>query len=391
MTLSFLELPLWGLVLITLVLTHITIVSVTIFLHRHQAHRALELHPIASHFFRFWLWLTTGMVTREWVAVHRRHHAKCETPEDPHSPRWFGIRKVLLQGAELYRAGAADLAAVETYGAGTPNDWLERRIYSAHPTVGIALMLLIDMALFGPLGITVWAVQMLWIPFWAAGVVNGLGHYAGYRNFETEDASTNLAPWGFLIGGEELHNNHHAYPASAKLSCQWWEFDIGWFYIRILSLLGLAQVRNVAPRVRFRPTRTEIDSETLGHLIRNRVHVLSWYGRKVILPVLRQEYRFAAKPDRWLLRKAKSLMLREGLPADAGARQFLEQVFGKSHALETVYGFKERLKELWLKTHWDTEGRLQALRGWCRDAEQTGIESLRLFAERLRTYTVQHA
>lgn len=391
MTLGFLELPLWGLVLVTLVLTHITIVSVTIFLHRHQAHRALELHPVASHFFRFWLWLTTGMITREWVAVHRKHHAKCETPEDPHSPRWFGIRKVLLQGAELYRAGAADPATLETYGAGTPDDWLERRIYSTHPTFGIALMLLIDVALFGPVGITVWAVQMLWIPFWAAGVVNGLGHYAGYRNFETEDASTNLIPWGFLIGGEELHNNHHAYPASARLSCRWWEFDSGWFYIRTLSLLGLARVRNVAPRVRFRSTRTEIDSETLGHLIRNRVHVLSWYGRKVILPVLRQEYRFAPKPDRVLLRKAKSLMLREGLPADAGARQFLEQALAKGHALKTVYGFKERLKELWLKTHWDSEDRLQALRAWCRDAEQTGIESLRLFAERLRTYTVQPA
>ncbi|MGD8709946.1 MAG: fatty acid desaturase, partial [Ectothiorhodospiraceae bacterium] len=234
------ELPIWGYVLVTLVLTHVTIIGVTVYLHRHQAHRALDLHPAVAHFFRFWLWLTTGMATREWVAVHRKHHAKCETEADPHSPQVLGLRKVLWEGAELYRAAAADRQTLADYGHGTPDDWLERRIYGAHSNYGPTLMALINLALFGPIGLSIWAVQMLWIPFWAAGVVNGVGHALGYRNFEPVDASTNVSPLGIVIGGEELHNNHHAFASSAKFATRPGEFDIGWMYIRGLQAIGLA-------------------------------------------------------------------------------------------------------------------------------------------------------
>jgi stearoyl-CoA desaturase (delta-9 desaturase) len=241
--------PVGVMVVYTLVLTHITIVSVTVYLHRYSAHRALELHPALQHFFRFWLWLTTGMLTKQWTAIHRKHHATCETPDDPHSPQVHGLTTVLFKGAELYGIEAHKPGTLERFGRGTPDDWMERNVYQRYKRYGIALMAVIDVLLFGALGLTVWAVQMLWIPFLAAGVVNGLGHYAGYRNFETPDASTNLLPWGLLIGGEELHNNHHAYPSSAKLSVKWWEFDLGWFWIRLFSLLGLAKPLRIGPLV----------------------------------------------------------------------------------------------------------------------------------------------
>lgn len=235
----------WGYVVYVLMVTHITISSVTIFLHRYSAHRALDLHPLVQHFFRFWLWLTTGMFTKKWTAIHREHHAQCETEKDPHSPQILGLSKVLWQGAELYRVAGKDKAMIERRGKGTPNDWLEKNLYGKHDRVGIMSMLIINVILFGPLGLTVWAVQMAWIPLTAAGVINGVGHYGGYCNTETNDASTNVFPWGILIGGEELHNNHHAHPTSAKLSLKWWEFDIGWMYIRILKILGLARVKDI--------------------------------------------------------------------------------------------------------------------------------------------------
>jgi stearoyl-CoA desaturase (delta-9 desaturase) len=247
---ALLDLPWWGYILVTLLLTHITIASVTIYLHRHQAHRALELHSSVSYFFRFWLWLSTGTVTKEWTAIHRKHHAKCETVSDPHSPQIVGIKKVLLEGAELYRKEAKNCETLKKYGRGTPNDWLERNLYSKHNSLGIILMLTIDLLLFGPIGLTIWAVQMAWIPVTAAGIINGAGHYWGYRNFQPDNASTNIVPWGILIGGEELHNNHHAFIGSAKLSSKWFEFDIGWLYIRTLAVLGLAKIKRVAPKVR---------------------------------------------------------------------------------------------------------------------------------------------
>ncbi|MCC8992012.1 MAG: fatty acid desaturase, partial [Streptococcus sp.] len=289
LTHGLLNLSFGELVLATLLFTHVTIIAVTIFLHRAQAHRALDLHPVISHCFRFWLWLTTGMVTRQWVAIHRKHHAKCETADDPHSPQILGIRRVLWEGVELYRAEASKLETLDRYGYGTPDDWLERHIYSCHHQLGVTFLLLLNLTLFGAPGLTIWAVQLLWIPFWAAGVINGLGHYWGYRNYEPHDASANLSPIGLLIGGEELHNNHHAFPSSAKLSNKQWEFDIGWFYIRALEILNLAHVKKIAPIPRCIPGKVIIDLDTLRAVILNRFYVMADFSKLVIVPVLREE------------------------------------------------------------------------------------------------------
>jgi stearoyl-CoA desaturase (delta-9 desaturase) len=270
---GILDLPWWGYVLVTLGITHITIASVTIFLHRHQAHRALELHPLVSHFFRLWLWLTTGMVTKEWTAIHRKHHARCETEQDPHSPQIFGLSKVLWEGAELYRKESKNLDTLDHYGKGTPNDWIERNLYTPYSQFGIVVMFIVDALLFGPIGITIWAVQMIWIPLFAAGVINGIGHYWGYRNYESADAATNIVPWGILIGGEELHNNHHAFPGSAKLSSKTWEFDIGWLYIRSLEIFGFAKVKKVAPEPVMNPDKQSVDMETVRAILVTRFHV----------------------------------------------------------------------------------------------------------------------
>ncbi|MFN3920612.1 MAG: fatty acid desaturase [Methylohalobius sp.] len=388
------ELPWWGYVLTVLILTHITIASVTIYLHRCQAHRALELHPIVSHFFRFWLWLTTGMQTKEWAAVHRKHHAKCETQEDPHSPQQLGIKKVLLEGAELYRQACKDREMIQRYGWGTPEDWLERYVYSHRlwSNAGVVLMLVLDGVAFGVLGITVWAIQMLWIPFWAAGVVNGLGHYLGYRNFETQDAATNLIPFGFLIGGEELHNNHHAYPSSAKLSNKWWEFDLGWGYIRLLSLLGLAKVKRVAPKVRIERQAVP-DESTVQAVMHNRFHVLKLYAKAVIVPVLKREYRCAADGKvRKALKQIKPLLIREDrLFLKPCRERLVHAVVGVSQNLQTVYQFKLRLKEIWTRNAPHPGFRLERLKAWCLEAEQSGIDVLREFAAQLRGYALQPA
>ncbi|MFP5406683.1 MAG: acyl-CoA desaturase, partial [Gammaproteobacteria bacterium] len=269
----------WQIVVFTLALTHVTIAAVTIYLHRCQAHRALDLHPVVSHFFRFWLWLTTGMVTREWAAIHRKHHARCETSDDPHSPVRWGLQKVLLEGSELYRAEAKNTETIAKFGHGTPDDWIERNLYTRRSGLGVVLMLAIDVLLFGAIGLTVWAVQMLWIPVWAAGVVNGLGHARGYRNFDCPDAATNLVPWGILIGGEELHNNHHTFASSAKLSVKWYEFDIGWMYIRILSFLRLASVRRTVPKPKLVEARHVIDLATVQAVVAHRYDVMAHYAR----------------------------------------------------------------------------------------------------------------
>ena len=286
---GYLNLSPWAYIGVTLLLTHITIAAVTIFLHRHQAHRSLTLHPLVSHFFRFWLWLTTGMVTKEWVAVHRKHHAKCETPDDPHSPQTRGLAKVLFMGLSLYTAECQNSETVATYGKGTPNDRIENKLYARFRYLGLAVMLVVDALLFGWIGLIIFAVQMLWIPFWAAGVINGIGHYWGYRNFETRDASRNILPIGLLIGGEELHNNHHAYRQSARLSNKWWEFDVGWLYIRLLELIGLARVERAAPTTKFVPTKNVVDIETVKAVIRNRFHILKLYGAQVIRPLIQIE------------------------------------------------------------------------------------------------------
>jgi stearoyl-CoA desaturase (delta-9 desaturase) len=261
----------WQMVIYTLVVTHITIIAVTVYLHRSQAHRALDVHPVLAHFFRAWLWLTTGMGTRAWAAIHRKHHAKCETSEDPHSPQVMGIKKVFWQGAELYRAEAKNAETLSRYGHGTPNDWLENKVYQAFPWQGCAVTLVLSFILFGFPGISIWAIQMLWIPVLAAGVINGIGHYFGYRNFDYADASRNIFPLGILIGGEELHNNHHTHATSAKLSVKWYEFDIGWFYIRVLSALRLATIKKVAQPPQFMATALpHLDLATLQAVVHHR-------------------------------------------------------------------------------------------------------------------------
>ena len=388
---GLLTLPAWGYVAAALALTHVTIASVTIFLHRHQAHRALSLHPIVSHFFRFWLWLTTGMVTKEWVAVHRKHHARCESDEDPHSPQTKGIWRVLFAGAWLYREEAAKSDTLEAFGAGTPDDWLERNVYSKHRFLGIGIMLAADVLLFGAAGIAIFVVQMIWIPFWAAGVINGVGHYWGYRNFETQDASRNIVPIGLLIGGEELHNNHHAYGSSAKLSNKWWEFDVGWLYIRTLELLGLANVRRTAPRTRFAAGRPVVDMDMLRAVVANRFHVLKLYGTQVVRPVVRAEARALGRDARRGLKRIKALILREEAGLDSAHRRHLEEVLRDNATLKTIYEFKLRLKALWTQQAKGQQELLARLQAWCADAESSGIAALEESARPLRGYRAQPA
>jgi len=389
---GLIDLSFWGYFWVTLGLTHVTIASVTIFLHRHQAHRALTLHPLISHFFRFWLWLTTGMITREWAAIHRKHHAKCEAEEDPHSPQQVGIATVLFAGARLYRREAANSETVETYGHGTPDDWLERSVYSKYRYTGIGAMLLIDILLFGLPGAAIWLVQMVWIPFWAAGVINGVGHFWGYRNFETQDASKNIVPWGILIGGEELHNNHHAYGVSARLSNKWWEFDIGWLYIRVLEALGLAQVRRVAPKTRFVAELGVVDMEVLRAVVTNRFHVLKLYGSHVVAPVLRTQARIADSGwGRRQLRQIRRRLVSEN-PVEKGCSGVnLAATLANNQTLQTVYEFKQRLRDVWMQRGKDQAELLIRLQAWCTEAEASGIAALREFSRQLRGYRSQLA
>ena len=378
----------WGYIAVALVFTHITIAAVTIYLHRHQAHRALDLHPIPSHFFRFWLWMTTGMVTKAWSAIHRKHHAKCETEEDPHSPQVLGLKKVFWEGSELYRKEAKNQETLDKYGHGSPDDWIERNLYTGHSRLGIVLMFIINVLLFGAAGISIWAVQMIWIPITAAGIINGIGHYWGYRNYEPEDASTNVSPWGILIGGEELHNNHHAFPGSAKLSSKPWEFDIGWFYIRILEILGLAHVKKVAPEPVIMPGKQEADLETLRAVIINRLHVLSHYCRDVIVPVFKDELHKADNSRQALFARARRLLVRDQSLMDDTAKKRLNSVLERSAALKTVYQHKLSLQKIWQRSNSSQETLLHSLEQWCKEAEATGIKRLQDFALTLRGYAL---
>ena len=380
-----------GYIGVALLLTHITIAAVTIFLHRQQSHHALELHPGVSHFFRFWLWLTTGMVTKEWVAIHRKHHAKCETADDPHSPRYQGLATVLFKGAWLYRQEARNKETLEKYGHGTPDDWVERHVYSRLPILGVTLMALIDMLLFGAAGIVIFVVQMVWIPFWAAGVINGLGHHAGYRNFETVDASTNILPWGILIGGEELHNNHHAYPSSAKLSNKWWEFDIGWMYIRLMETFRLAKIKRVAPEIHYTNGKQIIDIDTVRAVVSNRFHIMKLYGKKVIKPVIRDAQRKADHIGQKLLKRSRKLMIREDLEPGVRGHETINIVIQQYRSLATVYRFKQQLRKIWTHAGNSQANRVQRLQAWCTEAEQTGIRALEDFSQYLREYGLRKA
>ena len=378
-----LDLPWWGYIAYTLILTHITIAGVTIYLHRHSAHRALDLHPIPAHFFRFWLWLTTGMLTKHWTAIHRKHHAKCETVDDPHSPQIFGIRKVLLQGAELYRKEGRNQETLDRYGYGTPDDWLERNIY-CHDRWGIAIMLITNVILLGPIGITVFAVQMLWIPFLAAGVINGIGHYWGYRNFQPADASTNIIPWGILVGGEELHNNHHAYATSAKLSNRWYEFDIGWLYIRILETLGLAHVKKIAPKLVLDNSKTSCDLATLQAVLTHRYEVIAKYATSLRqtcageLQALKGAGVDMGKLKRWLRIDKAALPAAELEQREAAIRQ--------SQKLATVLTMRDELAQVWQRSTASKEQLVKQLEDWCHRAEASGIEALQQFSRQLRCY-----
>ena len=382
---GLLNLSWWQIVLFTLAVTHITIASVTIFLHRAQAHRAMDLHPIPAHFFRFWLWLTTGMVTREWVAIHRKHHAKCETPDDPHSPQTRGIDTVLWRGAELYRAEAKNQETIAKFGHGTPNDWIERNLYTRFSWQGVGLMLIIDLALFGVIGLSVWAVQMLWIPVTAAGVINGIGHYWGYRNFEAPDASTNISPWGLVIGGEELHNNHHTYPTSAKFSIKKYEFDIGWIYISLMRKIGWATVKKMPPKLQLGAVRPVADEKTLEVLIANRYEVMAGYAREMRrvcaaeIALLKER-----QADLSPLKAAKRWLHRDDDRVPAPVRPQLARARAAHPVLDKMVTMREELRQMWMNTSQSREQLACELQAWCRRAEESGIVALQQFSLKLR-------
>lgn len=379
------DLAWWQVVLYTLVTTHITIAAVTIFLHRSQAHRSLDLGAIPAHFFRFWLWIGTGMQTKEWVAIHRKHHAKCETVDDPHSPQTRGLNTVMWRGAELYRSEARNAETLKKFGHGTPDDWMERHVYTRFGWQGVGLMLILNVLLFGAIGLTVWAVQMLWIPFWAAGVVNGVGHYWGYRNFEAVDASTNLVPWGIVIGGEELHNNHHTYPTSAKFSVKKYEFDIGWVYISAMQKIGWAKVKKVPPRMRWGDVKPVADEHTLEAVIANRYEVMARYARGVRKACREElEQLKARKADVSNMRAAKRWLHRDSDKVPAHWQQKLADARAAHPVLDKMVTMREELRQLWLNTSHSREQLTADLQAWCQRAEASGIKTLQDFARRLR-------
>lgn len=386
---GILDFSVWQKVIATLVLTQITIVSVTLYLHRHSAHNALDLHPILKHFFRLWLWLATGTNTKEWTAIHRKHHAKCETEEDPHSPVVKGLDTVLWTGAELYRKEAENQETLDRYGQRTPDDWIERNVYSKYKLAGIWIMAAIDLLCFGVAGITVWALQMIWIPFFAAGVINGLGHHWGYRNFECKDAATNISPWGFFIGGEELHNNHHTYPNSAKLSVKPWEFDIGWMWIQLFSFFGLAKARNIAPKPQKDPNKQELDVDTIKAIIHNRFHVLSQYHKQVMIPVIKEQKAVMQKQEKEIFRKARALLTREPNLATEKDQQRIDRMLEQNQSIKLIYEKSHELQEIW-KRHPGSRipEKVQAMIEWCKQAEQSGIEALEEFAAQLKSYSL---
>ncbi len=388
MIFGVLNLSFWGYVLATVILTQITIASVTIYLHRHQTHRALTLHPIVSHFFRLWLWMTTGMVTAEWVAIHRKHHATTDVEGDPHSPAVLGIKKVFWEGAELYRKASKDRDLVDKYSHGTPDDWIERHLYSRHSAKGVVLMFIINAILFGIPGVSIWAIQMMWIPVWAAGVVNGIGHYWGYRNFECHDTSRNVIPWGFWIGGEELHNNHHTFASSAKFSVKWWEFDIGWMYIRTLSFFGLAKVKKLPPKLAIEKGKLHVDLDTVKAVIGNRFQVMSNYYKRVIYPILMQvkQNNVENKVDKQLVQRAGFLLRRQDMLLSPGANTRLQALLGRYEQLRVVYNYRQSLQNIWLKTASSQKELIESLQQWCKQAEESGLDVLHQFAQQLKGY-----
>jgi len=383
----------WGaLLLYMLIATQITIFTVTLYLHRSQAHRGVDFHPLLAHFFRFWAWLTTAMITREWVAIHRKHHAKCETEDDPHSPMIKGIHRVFWRGVELYQEARRDRASIAQYGKGCPDDWVERNVYARFPALGPTLLLFAMAALFGAKGVAVWALQMCWIPFWAAGVINGLGHWWGYRNFETTDTATNLSPWGVWIGGEELHNNHHAFPSSAKFALRRWEFDIGWAAIRVCQALGLAKVLRVAPSLDVRPNIPMPDTDTLKALLAHRFQAMTDYQRNVLAPALREEAMQAGAKLRALLpRQLRKGIVDDGRWLNPEAREQLRQWVEERPRIQTLIEYRSRLAAVLESRSQSANETLHALQQWCREAEASGIQALHAYSQRMKGYALQPA
>jgi stearoyl-CoA desaturase (Delta-9 desaturase) len=376
----------WQIVLYALLTTHITIASVTIYLHRHQAHRAMDLHWLPAHFFRFWLWLGTGQVTKEWVSIHRKHHAKCETIDDPHSPQAHGIKKVFFEGAELYRAESKNQETLAKYSHGVPNDWIERNVYSRYSWQGVGLMLIINWALFGAAGTAVWALQMAWIPITAAGIINGIGHYWGYRNFEAPDASTNISPWGIIIGGEELHNNHHTYPTSAKFSVKKYEFDIGWGYIRAMEMVGLAKVKKVPPKLLLGTIQPVADEKTLEALIAHRYEVMAGYAREMRAACGKEIDAIKAKQgDLSVLTTAKRWLHRDGDKVPASAQAHLAEARAAHPVLDKMATMRDELRHMWSNTTHSREQLATDLQAWCKRAEESGIAALQEFSFKLRS------
>jgi stearoyl-CoA desaturase (Delta-9 desaturase) len=383
------ELPFWGYALVTFGLIQLMFLGITLYLHRDQSHGGLELHPALRHFFRFWLWFSSGTVTRQWVAVHRRHHAYADQPGDPHSPVIFGLKKVVLEGYELYTAAARNPEIVEYYGRGTPDDWLERKLYSRWPAAGIILFILVELALFGVVGIAMMAIHLAAQPFFAGGVINGIGHRLGYRSFEMPSTATNIVPWALLIAGEELHNNHHAFPSSARFAVQPWEIDIGWWWIRLFQALGLAQVRRVAPRPHLRPSRSTLDADTAGALFTNRMHVLRDYARRVVRPVCRELAR--REPQGAVPRVTPRLLIRHPALLAEEARRMLSDLLARYEVLRSVVDFRDGLQHAWNSAAANQASGVQQLRDWCARAEASGIRALREFAVGLRDYSAAPA
>jgi stearoyl-CoA desaturase (delta-9 desaturase) len=382
----------WEMLLYLLVVTQITIFTVTLYLHRSQAHRGVDFHPAIAHFFRFWSWLTTSMITKEWAAIHRKHHAKCETEDDPHSPMHKGIGNVLWKGADMYREARLARADIEQYGKGCPDDWIERRLYTRFANAGVVLLLVLSFVLFGAKGVAVWAIQMAWIPFWAAGVINGLGHWWGYRNFETTDTATNLTPWAVWIGGEELHNNHHAFPSSAKFALRRFEFDIGWAAIRLLETLRLAKVLRVAPSLDLRPNIAMPDAETLKALLAHRFQAMTDYQRNVLKPALKEEAAAAGAKLRALLpRKLRKGMVDDGRWLKPDARAQLQAWIDARPRIQALVEHRKRLADVLESRSHDAAERLRRLQAWCAEAEASGVRALQDYAARLRGYALVQA
>ena len=380
-------LSLWTALIYTLIVTHVTIVAVTVFLHRHSAHRALELSPGLAMFFRVWLWLTTGMITKEWTAVHRKHHANTETKDDPHSPQIHGLKEIFWKGTEYYRAGCTP-ETLAKYGKGTPDDWFERKLALGHPFLGIGIMAAVDIALFGSIGIIIWAVQMLWIPIFGAGVINGVCHHTGYRNFEIHDAATNIVPWGILIGGEELHNNHHTYPNSARLSVKPWEVDIGWLWIRLFALAGWAKPRSTGPVVARVHGKAQVDMDTVWAALNDRFRIMSRYAESVVKPLAKQEVRRADVSARRLLKRARSLLCREGVMVRERDRRDINAIVTSNAILKTIYEKRLELNAVWAKRGGNGDDLLKAFKDWCVSAEETGIQALGDFVQELKSYSM---